>query len=57
MSEGERLLRNLRQAQGLRVANASRGARTRELERYELIDAAIDRIVWTEAMRQQCLRL
>lgn len=56
MSERERRLREMRRAQGVRVANASRGARERELERYEALDAAIDRIIWTEAMRQQVIR-
>lgn len=46
-------LRDRRSRQAMRVANASRGARERELALYELLDAAVDEAQWAEIMRQQ----
>lgn len=46
-----------RRLQGVRVANASRRYREKELERYETIDALCDEIYWSEQMRQGVLPL
>jgi hypothetical protein len=51
----ERLTELIRR-QAVWVASASRHAREREMERYELLDAMRDEMVWAEKMRQQCIR-